>query len=297
MKAVTVILPLATVFLAAWLTHNYFTVDSYNWWYIGLYPGFLGILCGMIGGKDKRKKNYTIWPLPCSMGRIWDAKILTGAGMSAAATACVFMSCQAVFAAAASLAELLLNPLGYTLAKSVESASSVNTTLSMFIYSTLAAPAAEELVFRGYVLRRMLPYGKEFAIVISAVLFGLMHGNFVQGLFAAGTGLVLGYVAVEYSLKWSILIHLLNNLVFSDLLGRIAGVTAEPLKSVLEYGIPAAFFAAACVILFLNREAIGRWRRENRIGGRYYFYAFTTVWMILFILMEVLTAMNGIGKI
>lgn len=89
MKAVTVILPLATVFLAAWLTHNYFTVDSYNWWYIGLYPGFLGILCGMIGGKDKRKKNYTIWPLPCSMGRIWDAKILTGAGMSAAATACV----------------------------------------------------------------------------------------------------------------------------------------------------------------------------------------------------------------
>ena len=210
---------------------------------------------------------------------------------------CGFMSCQAVFAAAASLAELLLNPLGYTLAKSVESASSVNTTLSMFIYSTLAAPAAEELVFRGYVLRRMLPYGKEFAIVISAVLFGLMHGNFVQGLFAAGTGLVLGYVAVEYSLKWSILIHLLNNLVFSDLLGRIAGVTAEPLKSVLEYGISAAFFAAACVILFLNREAIGRWRRENRIGGRYYFYAFTTVWMILFILMEVLTAMNGIGKI
>lgn len=89
LKGIAVIMPLVTVFLAAWLTHNYFTVDSYNWWYIGLYPGFLGIMCSMIGRKDKRKKNYTIWSLPCSMGRIWDAKILVGAKMSAVSVVCV----------------------------------------------------------------------------------------------------------------------------------------------------------------------------------------------------------------
>lgn len=79
LKGAVILMPLASVLLSAWLTHDYFTVDSYNWWYIGLYPGLIGVLCGMIGGKDKKKKNYTIWSLPCSMKKIWDAKVLTGA--------------------------------------------------------------------------------------------------------------------------------------------------------------------------------------------------------------------------
>lgn len=89
MKGITVAMPLATVLLAAWLTNTFFAVDSYNWWYIGLYPGFLGILCSILGGKDKGKKNYTIWSLPCKMGSIWDAKILVGAMMSGIAMMCV----------------------------------------------------------------------------------------------------------------------------------------------------------------------------------------------------------------
>ncbi|MDO4338716.1 MAG: lantibiotic immunity ABC transporter MutE/EpiE family permease subunit [Eubacteriales bacterium] len=82
LNGVVVLMPLISVFLSAMLTYNYFAVDSYNWWYMGLYPGMLGILCGMLGGKDKRKKNFTIWSLPCSMGKIWDAKVLLGAVLS-----------------------------------------------------------------------------------------------------------------------------------------------------------------------------------------------------------------------
>lgn len=78
------LMPLVSVFFSAMLTHSYFAVDSYNWWYAGLYPGMLGIICGMIGGKDKKKKNFTIWSLPCSMGKIWDAKVLLGAALSGA---------------------------------------------------------------------------------------------------------------------------------------------------------------------------------------------------------------------
>lgn len=69
---ITMAMPLMTVLLAAWLTNMFFAVDSYNWWYIGLYPGFLGVMCSIIGGKDKGKKNYTIWSLPCKfIVRIW----------------------------------------------------------------------------------------------------------------------------------------------------------------------------------------------------------------------------------
>ena len=88
LKGLVVLMPLISVFLAAWLTHAFFAVDSYNWWYMGLYPGLIGILCGIIGGKDRRKNNFTIWSLPCSMKRIWDAKVLVGAVMSAAAVLC-----------------------------------------------------------------------------------------------------------------------------------------------------------------------------------------------------------------
>lgn len=88
---ITILMPLITVVLAAWLTHAFFAVDSYNWWYMGLYPGFLGILCSMIGGKDKKKKNHTIWSLPCSMGKIWDAKVLVGVMLSGVSVVCVLL--------------------------------------------------------------------------------------------------------------------------------------------------------------------------------------------------------------
>ena len=92
--AITLGMPMFTALLAFWLTSSYFSVDVYNWWYIGLYPGFLGILCSIIGKKDKQKKNYTIWSLPCGMEQIWDAKILVGIKMSADCdyTVCIPMS-------------------------------------------------------------------------------------------------------------------------------------------------------------------------------------------------------------
>lgn len=81
-NAIIIFMPLLTAFLSAWLMGSYFTVDAYNWWYIGIYPGGLGILCSIIGRKDKAKKNYTIWSLPCKMEKIWDAKIAVGAVFS-----------------------------------------------------------------------------------------------------------------------------------------------------------------------------------------------------------------------
>lgn len=210
---------------------------------------------------------------------------------------CVFMACQTIFTVAALLAELVLNPFGLTLKNAAESASAVSGDLPMFLYASLIGPVAEELVFRGFVLRRLLGGGKGFAIVLSAVLFGAMHGNFLQGTFAVGAGLVFGYVAVEYSIGWSILIHVLNNLVFSDLLGRLAGALPKTAGAVLEYGVPGFFFLAACVILVKEREKIVSWWRRNRPPRRYWLWAFTTFWMLLFLIMETVVALEGVSRL
>lgn len=210
---------------------------------------------------------------------------------------CVFMSCQTVFVLAAFLAELILNPFGLTLKEAAESASAMSGNLPMFLYASLAGPVAEELVFRGFVLRRLMGGGKGFAIVLSAVLFGVMHGNFLQGLFAVFAGLVFGYVAVEYSIKWSILIHILNNMVFSDLLMRLGKALPGQAGALLEYAVPGLFFLAACVILVQDREKIGLWWRRNRPPRKYWLWAFTTFWMILFILMEIAVALDGVSRL
>lgn len=80
------LMPAVCTFLSAQLTHNYFAMDGYNWWYITMLPGFLVIICGQIGGKDLKKQNRTIGSLPADMGKIWDAKILLAVTLSGAAT-------------------------------------------------------------------------------------------------------------------------------------------------------------------------------------------------------------------
>ena len=106
MVKVLVLMPLLCVLLAAWLTYTYFAVDSYNWWYIGFYPGLLGILCGMIGGKDRRWNYASIGSLPCSMGKIWDAKVLVGAAVSGAASLLTVVLTAAVGAALENLVHI-----------------------------------------------------------------------------------------------------------------------------------------------------------------------------------------------
>ncbi|MBE6658796.1 MAG: CPBP family intramembrane metalloprotease [Ruminococcaceae bacterium] len=91
-----------------------------------------------------------------------------------------------------------------------------DTPLRMFLYfiSSVILPAfVEEMIFRGYILHLLLPYGKTFAIMVSAVLFGLMHLYLPQLLYATVAGILIGYFVVRGGSVWiGIFIHALNNL-------------------------------------------------------------------------------------
>lgn len=85
LRKLLILMPVICVALAAFLTHVFFAVDGYNWWYMGMYPGFVALVCGTICEKEKKMKNRAILALPCDMGRVWDAKVLYGILMSGAA--------------------------------------------------------------------------------------------------------------------------------------------------------------------------------------------------------------------
>ena len=76
------------------------------------------------------------------------------------------------------------------------------------------APVFEELIFRRILIPRLLPYGEGMAIFMSALLFGLMHGNFQQFFYATLVGLVLGYVFVRSGKWWLCMImHAIFNFI------------------------------------------------------------------------------------
>lgn len=89
------------------------------------------------------------------------------------------------------------------------------TTLGIFlsvINFSLVPALTEEFIFRGIVLNSARPYGKTFAIFSSAFLFGLVHGNLEQFVFAFITGMFFSYVTLlTESLLPSVIIHFLNN--------------------------------------------------------------------------------------
>lgn len=83
---------------------------------------------------------------------------------------------------------------------------------SMVIYACLLGPLMEELMFRGMLLKRARVFGDRTAVVYTALLFGMMHGNLNQFLYATAIGLVLGYAAVKTGrIRHTVVMHVIIN--------------------------------------------------------------------------------------
>ncbi len=71
----------------------------------------------------------------------------------------------------------------------------------------------EEFAIRGAILQPLRKYGDKFAILASAIIFAVLHGNLIQAPFALIAGIGIGYaVCITNSLWTGVLIHFCNNL-------------------------------------------------------------------------------------
>lgn len=90
----------------------------------------------------------------------------------------------------------------------------VDNQLIMIVYAILIGPVLEELCIRGVTFgflekSNIKPF---FIILISGILFGVMHLNLVQGIYASVLGFFLGYMRYKYrSIKITIVMHILFN--------------------------------------------------------------------------------------
>ncbi|MBU3159384.1 CPBP family intramembrane metalloprotease [Clostridium frigoris] len=92
----------------------------------------------------------------------------------------------------------------------------------------IVAPIYEEIIFRGILLKGMSKKINPFiAIVVSALLFAIVHMNIPQGINAFLLGIVLGFIYLSSkSIYLSIFAHFINNMLalsFSSFFSLIGG--------------------------------------------------------------------------
>ena len=83
------------------------------------------------------------------------------------------------------------------------------TSVITILTAVISAPLAEEILFRGLIHTRISRgFGLYVGAAVSSLLFGLVHGNMIQGIYAAILGLVLVWVFIKTrSLICPMLLH------------------------------------------------------------------------------------------
>lgn len=85
--------------------------------------------------------------------------------------------------------------------------------LGVFIICILPA-MGEEMMFRGVALHSFRPKGQATAVLLSAALFSLSHGNPAQLVHQFFLGIVLAYLTLQTgTILYAMIIHFTNNLL------------------------------------------------------------------------------------
>jgi len=125
----------------------------------------------------------------------------------------------------------------------------------MVIYFVFIAAITEELLCRGLVLKLFSPVSKTFAVIASAVIFGVMHGNFNQIFNGFILGLVIGYAAVKSKSIWlPIICHMVANTNAMVLSYFEYKIGEDFFNTELIYGAVLTVIAIVSIVLLLKRN-------------------------------------------
>jgi membrane protease YdiL (CAAX protease family) len=122
------------------------------------------------------------------------------------------ISSQFFFTGLMTLIKPLFTEIFSDYSKVLENLTSGNEYVVLLLMIFIA-PVTEELIFRGVILHRANRYIPFLgANLMQAVLFGIYHGNIIQGVYATLLGFLLGTVYYKYKTLFApILLHMIIN--------------------------------------------------------------------------------------
>ena len=133
------------------------------------------------------------------------------------------------------------------------------------------APLVEEIVFRGAILHTLLGMMSKknhwVAIIISAAIFGVAHGNLAQFINALVMGLVLGWMYYRTeSLVPGILLHWVNNTI-AYVLANVIPQSNEKLIDVFGGNEKTVYYAVGfslCILIPSFLQLLSRLKKVRR---------------------------------
>jgi len=135
----------------------------------------------------------------------------------------------------------------------------------------IIAPLFEEIWVRGIMYDALKPYGTGMAIIISSIIFGLMHGNIYMFFYTTALGFALGYI--RYATNSLFVVTALHAVVNSVAAGILVFISLSQMTNdesrVINtlyniYIIAVLALIVVGIIVFLARiPKIRKYRFEN----------------------------------
>ena len=158
--------------------------------------------------------------------------------------------------------------------------------VAVILSAVILAPIMEELMFRKLVLDRLAGYGPAVAMSVSALVFGLAHGNFYQFFYAFLLGLIFAYIYLRTGkVRYSMMLHMMVNFcgsVIPILLLRVAdeNEVAAILASVTQLTFMGVFMLGGLILFICKWKEIKTYVHGNTVRG-WRRYLITSPGMIL----------------
>lgn len=122
---------------------------------------------------------------------------------------------------------------------------SMMKTAVFALYCCIVAPVTEELLMRGLVLKNLCRVSQRLGIMLSALLFAVMHENLPQMLFTFPLGVLLAYITIRHnSVVPAICVHISVN-------------TAQFLLALGYALLPAKLFSTVNMVYTLAAVLLG----------------------------------------
>lgn len=115
------------------------------------------------------------------------------------------------------------------------------SVLMQIVAAGVVMPIVEEYIFRGLMYNRMKDYmSANMAMIISSVIFGLYHGNLIQGVYGFVMGLLMIFVYEKYQTMLApVLCHIGANMI---------SIVLQFLNIQLDSVMVAVMAAAVCLV-------------------------------------------------
>lgn len=152
------------------------------------------------------------------------------------------------------------------------------------LYAVIIAPIAEEMVFRGWLLKILNKYGTTLAIIFSSLAFGLIHGTITQSIPAFFIGLILGYISWKYkSVIPTAAIHITTNFISVINVGQ-----AE--KQLMPYISMIALIALLLFMIINRKKLLSPLEQSDVFIGLYFHSISFIIYTIISVIVIVMTA-------